>query len=179
MTLPRRATLVPAVLILAVALQVPVQAQEATPEPEPEPYTREEFSDSMRALRRAEIVAVGAYPFTLLFAIILYDYARWAGLGFAAETAPFRRPPGEDPFSDDEKVGIAIGAAAAALGVAAADYLIGRAEAAQPPPLDPPEPEPPATAQVPDQGAADLPLPHTGVLPVSLATLIGPAPGHP
>ena len=167
---PRRAALLLAVLALAATLPAPAQAQEPTPEPEP--YTREEFSGSMRALRRAEIVAVGAFPFTLLFAIIVYDYARWAGQGFASDTAPFGRPSGEDPFSNDEKVGIAIGAAAAAVGVAAADYLIGRAEAAQPPP-----PGPPAAAR--DDRSADLSLPHTGVLPVSLATLMGPASGHP
>ena len=157
---------------------VRVFAQE--PPPVPEPYTREEFSDSMRALRRAEIVAVGAFPFTLLFAILVYDYARWAGGGFVAETAPFRRPPGEDPFSDDEKVGIAIGALGAAVAVAAADYLIGRAEAGQPPAVEP-SPEPPEPPEPPEQAVrpADVPIPYGGVLPVSLATVMVPASGRP
>ncbi|MCY4481960.1 MAG: hypothetical protein OXC12_03725 [Spirochaetaceae bacterium] len=170
MSRTRRAALLLAVLTVCGTVRVPAQE----PPPVPEPYTREEFSDSMQALRRAEIVTVGAFPFTLLFAILVYDYARWAGGGFAAETAPFRRPPGEDPFSDDEKVGIAIGALGAAVAVAAADYLLGRAEAGQAPAVEPP-PEPPEQAVRPP----DAPIPHAGVLPVSLATVMAPAAGRP
>ena len=154
--------------VLAVAGALPGSAQE--PAPAPEPYTRDEFSDSMHALRRAEIIAVGAYPFTLLFTILVYDYARWAGQGFAAEAAPFRRPPGEDPFSNDEKVGIALGAAGVAVAVAAADYLLGRAEAAPPAP---------APARRWERRSPDPAPAHAGVLPVSLATLMGPAAGRP
>ena len=163
---PRRAVPLLAVLLLSGAVRGPAQE----PAPIPEPYTREEFSASMQALRRAEIIAVGAFPFTLLFTILVYDYARWAGQGFAAPAAPFRRPPGEDPFSNDEKVAIAVGAAGVAVAVAVADYLLGRAEAAQPPALGPP----PAA-----QERAELPLSHAGVLPVSLATVIGTAAGRP
>ena len=166
----RRAALL--LVILTAGGALPVSAQE--PAPIPEPYTEDEFSDSIQGLRRAEIVAVGAYPFTLLFAILVYDYARWAGGGFAAEAAPFRRPPGEDPFSDDEKVGIAIGAAGAAVAVAVADYLLGRAEAGQPPAAEP-------RRAVPEQAGrpAEVPVPHVGVLPVSLATVMVPASGRP
>ena len=89
-------------------------AQESAPVPDP--YDPDEFSTSLRDLRRAEIVALGAYPFTLLFTVLVYDYARWAGHGFAAEQAPFRRGLDEDPFDDDEKVGIALAAAGVAVG---------------------------------------------------------------
>lgn len=161
----RRAALLLAVLAAGGAL--PGSAQE--PEPAPEPYTREEFSASMHALRRAEIIAVGAFPFTLLFTILVYDYARWAGQGFVAEAAPFRRPPGEDPFSNDEKVGIAVGAAGVAVAVAAADYLLGRAAPAPPAPV----------AHQWDRAPPYLPPAHAGVLPVSLATVMGPAAVRP
>lgn len=165
----RRAALLMAVLAVSGALPGSAQEPDA-PAPAPEPYTRDEFSDSMHALRRAEIIAVGAYPFTLLFTILVYDYARWAGQGFAAEAAPFRRPAGEDPFSNDEKVGIALGAAGVAVAVAAADYLLGRTEAAPPAP---------APAWQWDR-RAPVPAPaHAGVLPVSLATVMGPATGRP
>ena len=166
----RRAALLLAVLTGCGTLRVPAQE----PEPIPEPYTKEEFSDSMHALRRAEIVAAGAYPFTLLFTILVYDYVRWASGGFVAETAPFRRPPGEDPFSDDEKVGIAIGAAGAAMAVAAADYLLGRAEAGQPPAVEPPRAAPEQAGR-----PGEVPIAHAGVLPVSLATVMVPAFGRP
>ena len=161
---PRRAALLLAVLLVGGAGRA--LAQE--PEPTPEPYTTEEFSDSMRVLRRAEIIAFGAFPFTLLFTILVYDYARWAGQGFAAEAAPFRRPPGEDPFSNDEKVAIAFSAAGVAMAVAAADYLLGRAEA---------DPAPVAYRRT---GAiADLPWPDSGVLPISLATVLNPVAAPP
>ena len=165
-----RAALLLAVLLLSGAVRVPAQE----PAPIPEPYTREEFSTSMQALRRAEIIAVGAYPFTLLVSILVYDYARWAGHGLAAEAAPFRRPPGEDPFSNDEKVGIALGAAGVAVAIAVADYLLGRAEAAQPPAVG----SSPAAQQRAGSPAA-LPLAHAGVLPVSLATVLAATAGQP
>ena len=170
MNRPRRAALLLVVLTATAAART--SAQE--PEPVPEPYTREEFGASMHALRRAEIVAVGAFPFTLLLSIFAYDYARWAGQGFVAEAAPFRRPPGEDPFNADEKVGIAIGAAAAAVAIALADYLLGRAEAEQPR-----EPDPPASDPRLGHGPSALPLSHDGVLPVSLATVMAPATAWP
>jgi len=152
-------------LTVGAAGQTPAQEQVPTPEP----YTGEEFSASMQTLRRAEIIAVGAFPFTLLFTILVYDYARWAGQGFAAEEAPFRRPPGEDPFSNDEKVAIAISAAGVAVAVAAADYLLGRAEAGQPATVGAP-----AAAHRRAGSVADRPLSHAGVLPVSLATVMIP-----
>ena len=154
-----------AALTAGAAVQTPAQEQAPTPEP----YTRGEFSASVQALRRAEIIAVGAFPFTLLFTILVYDYARWAGQGFAAEEAPFRRPAGEDPFSNDEKVAIALSAAGVAAAVAAADYLLGRAEAAEPPAVGAP-----AAAHRRARSPADQPLSHAGVLPVSLATVMIP-----
>ncbi len=159
----RRMALLLGALTVGAAGQTPAQEQTPTPEP----YTREEFSASMQTLRRAEIIAVGAFPFTLLFTILVYDYARWAGQGFAAEEAPFRRPPGEDPFSNDEKVAIAISAAGVSVAVAAADYLLGRAEAGQPPAVGAP-----AAAHRRAGSVADQPLSHAGVLPVSLATVM-------
>ena len=165
MSRSRRTALLLAVLSVAAVVRTPAQQ----PEPVPEPYTPEEFSVSMHALRRAEIVAVGAFPFTLLFSILVYDYARWGSQGFGAEDVPFRRSAGEDPFTDDEKVGIAIGAAVAAVAVAVADYLLGGADAVQPPESD--TPTTPARARLP----AGVPHSHAGVLPVSLATVMHPA----
>ena len=166
----RRMALLLAALTVGAAVHTPAQEQAPTPEP----YTRGEFSASMQALRRAEIIAVGAFPFTLLFTILVYDSARWAGQGFAAEQAPFRRPAGEDPFDNDEKVAIAISAAGVAVAVAAADYLLGRAEAGQPPAAGAP-----AAARARSGSPADQPLSRAGVLPGSLATEMIPAAVRP
>lgn len=96
--------------------------------PVPEPYSRHEFSTVLHDLRRAEIIAIGAFPFTLLIAAVVYDYARWAGQGFVSKEAPFRRPLGTDPFENQEKIGISVAAVGIALSIALADYLLGQAE---------------------------------------------------
>ena len=117
-----------AVLVVAGAVAAPAQQQ---PAPVPEPYDPAEFAPALRHLRRGEIVAVGAFPFALLLSTIVYDYARWAGDGFAEANAPFGRALDQDPFDDEEKVGIVLAAAGVAVAVAVADYLIG--QAAEPP----------------------------------------------
>ena len=113
-----------AAVVLAGAVAGPAAAQE---QPVPEPYDPEEFAPALRHLRRAEVVAVGSFPFALLFTTLVYDYARWAGSGFLDAEAPFRRGLDQDPFSDGEKVGIALAAVGVSVAVAAADYLLGQA----------------------------------------------------
>ena len=115
-----------AVLLVTGAVAGPAQER-----PVPQPYDPAEFAPELRHLRRGEIVAVGAFPFALLLSTIVYDYARWAGDGFSEATTPFGRALDQDPFDDDEKVGIVLAAAGVAVVVAVADYLIG--QAAEPP----------------------------------------------
>lgn len=155
-----------AVLFAAGAVAAPAQQQ---PAPVPEPYDPAEFAPELRHLRRGEIIAVGAFPFALLLSTIVYDYARWAGDGFSEATAPFGRALDQDPFDDDEKVGIVLAAAGVAVAVALADYLIG--QAAEPPRYAEPAA---ASARALQDGvpvaAAAAPR-HAALLPPSLATL--------
>lgn len=118
-----------AALVVAGAAAGPAAAQEqpVAEQPAPEPYEASEFAPALHHLRRAEIIAVGSFPFALLFTTLVYDYARWAGSGFQDTQAPFRRGLDQDPFSDGEKVGIALAAVGVAVAVAVADYLIGQA----------------------------------------------------
>ena len=158
-----------AVLVVAGAVAAPAQQQ---PAPVAEPYAPAEFAPELRHLRRGEIIAVGAFPFALLLSTIVYDYARWAGDGFSEANAPFGRALDQDPFDDDEKVGIVLAAAGVAVVVAVADYLIG--QAAEPPRYA--EPAAPAAASargLPGSApvAAAAPAPHAALLPPSLATL--------
>ena len=155
-----------AVLLVAGAVAGPAQQQ---PAPVPEPYDPAEFAPALRHLRRGEIIAVGAFPFALLLSTIVYDYARWAGDGFSEANAPFGRALDQDPFDDDEKVGIVLAAAGVAVAVALADYLIGQA-------AEPPRYTEPAAASVSglpgSVPAAAVAAPrHVGLLPPSLATL--------
>jgi len=155
-----------ALLVVAGALAAPAQEQ---PEPVPEPYDAAEFAPALRHLRRGEIVAVGAFPFALLLSTFVYDYARWAGDGFSEATAPFGRALDQDPFDDDEKVGIVLAAAGVAVAVAVADFLIG--QAAEPPRYA----EPAASAARDLQRSVPVPPPAAltsgDLLPPSLATL--------
>lgn len=156
-----------ALLAVAAAVAAPAQNQ-PVPAPVPEPYDPNEFAPELRHLRRGEIVAVGAFPFALLLSTIVYDYARWAGDGFSEANAPFGRALDQDPFDDDEKVGIVLAAAGVAVAVALADYLIG--QAAEPPRYAEPAAPP---ARVPQDGppASAAASPPAALLPASLATL--------
>lgn len=157
-------------LVLAVAAAGPAAAQE---QPVPEPYEAAEFAPALHHLRRAEIIAVGSFPFALLFTTLVYDYARWAGSGFQDTQAPFRRGLDQDPFSDGEKVGIALAAVGVSVAVAVADYLLGqaaeepRSAARDPAPARPPAPPAAAAVAAPAVPAA----PAAGLFLPSLATL--------
>ena len=153
-------------LVLAVAAAGPAAAQE---QPVPEPYEAAEFAPALHHLRRAEIIAVGSFPFALLFTTLVYDYARWMGSGFLDTQAPFRRGLDQDPFSDGEKVGIALAAVGVSVAVAVADYLIGQA-GEEPRYAD--EPRSAARVPVPARARPAAPAaPAAGLFLPSLATL--------
>lgn len=160
------ARMLPAAAVLVVAGAVAASAQE---QPVPEPYDPNEFAPELRHLRRGEIVAVGAFPFALLLSTIVYDYARWAGDGFSEATAPFGRALDQDPFDDEEKVGIVLAAAGVAVVVALADYLIG--QAAEPPRYSDPAAAAARGPQGGGQVASAVAASHVALLPPSLATL--------
>ena len=100
---------------------------------------------------------------------MVYDYARWAGDGFSEANAPFGRALDQDPFDDDEKVGIVLAAAGVAVAVALVDYLIG--QAAEPPRYA--EPAAASARGLPGSvpAASAVAPAHVALLPASLATL--------
>ena len=155
----RRARLLPLAALVAVAGVVAAPAQQGRPEPEP--YDPAEFTPALRDMRRAEIIAVGAFPFALLLSTLVYDFARWAGEGF-------QQPWGEPPFVQGEKVGIALAAVGVSVAVAVADYLL--VQASVPATLRTARPGP-AAAPAAAATTSPVALPYTGVLSPSLATL--------
>jgi hypothetical protein len=92
-----------------------------------------------RNLRRAEIVATGSFPLTLLASRLVYSLLRFTvksiELGaIDMSYAPwFLAPPGSPELEFNERVGIVAGAAAFSSLIAFIDYRRGVAEA-QPPP---------------------------------------------
>ena len=104
---------------------------------EPVPYERSEFPDWAHALRRAEVVAIGSLPLTLFGVRLLYDYTRYIAHGFDAEVQPFPfRPIGGGPtLTEQEMLGIVIGAAALSVAIALIDAdMRGAASAGRPAP---------------------------------------------
>ncbi len=85
-------------------------------------------------LRRAEIVAAGSFPLTLLAARLTYSLLRFAVHGIqdpatAMAYAPwFLAPPGSPELEFGEKLGIVAGAATLSSLIALIDYRRGVAE---------------------------------------------------
>ena len=120
-------------LLIAAAcfffLSFSVFAQESeTPadevEHEPLPYRKEEFTDWLNELRRAEIIALGALPITSLYCYLLYGMIRFAYHGFAVEYS-FLGSANRIPFSTDENVGVLVAACSTAVLIAVADLILG------------------------------------------------------
>lgn len=59
-----------------------------------EPYTEQEFEPWMLELRRAEIIAIGAFPLAYLFANLGYDYYFYLSEGFPVDNIPWPVGPG-------------------------------------------------------------------------------------
>jgi len=59
-----------------------------------EDYKDQEFEPWVRDLRRAEIIAVGAFPIAYLFAGLGYDYYYYLANGFPQDNIPWPVGPG-------------------------------------------------------------------------------------
>lgn len=90
---------------------------------DPVPYEPSEFPEWAHKLRRAEVVAIGSLPLTIVGVRLLYGFARYAAHGFAPEVAPvsFGRSSGVQMLSGTERLGIVIGAAALSVVIALID----------------------------------------------------------
>lgn len=81
------------VLFLALVVTFSLPAQSQTPavppiDTTPQPYEPDEFPFGLRALRRAEIITLGLFPFAYLFSSFAYDTGRYAMHDFDAGYAP-------------------------------------------------------------------------------------------
>ena len=92
-----------------------------------------------RNLRRAEIIATGSFPLTLLAARLIYSLLRFAVRSLEAGAidvtyAPwFLAPPGSPELVFNEKLGIVAGAAGFSMLIALIDYRRGTTEDEQEP----------------------------------------------
>ena len=121
-------------LLLLLALSFSVFAEQPGENPytddadhEPEPYTEKEFADWLKALRRAEIIAIGSLPLTFAFSFIIYDVARFIYHGFNRDYLPIASP-NPVPYTQGENIGVMIAAGTGSIIFAVIDGLIGRAQ---------------------------------------------------
>ena len=92
----------------------------------PEEYSDDEFSDGWKKLRRAEVIFIGSYPFSLLFTKIGYDFADYAGSGFSRSKAPAIFGGSEqEGYTDDETRQILVTALYVSAAFALTDFIIG------------------------------------------------------
>lgn len=128
-------------IALLVLIAAGAWAQDAGPEPaerpavpDAEPYAPEEFPDWSRSLRRAEIVALGSLPISLLTTRLVYGLVRFAGQSISSGTLGSPSVPGISPASDAapldrrENLRLIGGAVWISLMIAVADYALGEFE---------------------------------------------------
>ena len=129
----RRRAAVIALLAIAV-ITAPGVAQQSGGAPsvaDAEPYEEDEFPGWALDLRRAEIVALGSLPITLLASRLLYGLGRFAvesirsGQFATAYLPPFLAPPGAVALTRDDNLWIIGGAVSLSTVVAVIDYALG------------------------------------------------------
>jgi len=64
-----------------------------------DPYTDQEFAPWVQKLRRAEIIAVGAFPLAYLFAGAGYDFYYFSSNGFPQSNIPWPAGPGTSQWT--------------------------------------------------------------------------------
>ena len=93
--------------------------------PEYEPYSEEEFPTWLRELRRAEVVAVGSFPITMLFTSLSYQGVRAIINAVKGTGTTASQSFGSGNFTPEESKGILITGALLSVAVAVADYIVG------------------------------------------------------
>ena len=129
-----RRRIIALLLTIAISASTVLGQSTGTASAEPEPYTEEEFSRFALNLRRAEIVATGTFPLTLLASRLIYGLVRFTirsiqagGLEMAYAPA-FLATPGAVPLSRGEKFIILGGAGLLSTTIALIDLRLGREE---------------------------------------------------
>ena len=92
----------------------------------PEPYAKDEFPDWLRTVRRAEIILIGAIPFSLFLSFEVYDVYRFLSRNMDPRYSPWPfGASGGAPYTQEEQIGIAVSTLAFSSIIALADFLLG------------------------------------------------------
>lgn len=93
---------------------------------EPVPYAPDEFPPWARQLRRGEIITIGSFPITLLISSLTFQLARYAQNGFSREYTPSLLGASAVPLTNQQKIGVILGAAGLSVAVALLDFTLGK-----------------------------------------------------
>lgn len=118
------------IFVILAFLVVSAASTDEKAVPVPEPYGENEFPKWLQYLRRAEIVAVGAFPITFLYTDLIYGNLRYALHGFSSEYAPTLGmwTGGASGYEPEERQGVLLAGVLTAVGVAVADLIINLVE---------------------------------------------------
>ena len=111
-------------LVFLVALSL-LTGTFAWAQQEPEPYDPEEFPKWLRDLRRGEIIAIGSFPITFVFANLTYGLIRFGLNGWDNSYSPIGNPD-RVPYTNTETLGVITAAVGLAVTVALIDFARGR-----------------------------------------------------
>jgi len=104
---------------------------------QPEPYEPGEFPEWAVDLRRAEIITVGSFPLSYLFASFAFDIGRYVDkLGTDPENASDYAPlffgnTFKKAYTQDQQVGVVLGAIGVSVVIAIVDFILGQDEKAK------------------------------------------------
>lgn len=130
----RRALVAVLLLIVVTGGAWPQEGGSGAVVPDAAPYEPEEFPQWSLSLRRAEIVALGALPVSLLTSRLLYGLTRFAGQSISGGTlgSPFvpglSQSPEAAALGRRENLQILGGAVWISIMIAIADYALGEFE---------------------------------------------------
>ena len=103
-------------------------------ETEPAPYSQVRFPAWSRDIRRGEVIAIGVFPIAMIVTGITYEFGRFiyqssVDGSVSAEYAPWFLWSGTgDRYDNAERVNLIIASGVVSVGIALADYFIGRRE---------------------------------------------------
>ena len=96
----------------------------------PKPYSPDEFPVWMKEMWRAEVIAVGSFPFTLFATLEVYDSVRYFSNALNPSYAPWPFGSGSAAsYSASESGWLAVSAVSLSAVIAAIDFVIGRLNA--------------------------------------------------
>ncbi len=138
MKLKTLARIVATVLLVTVSAVLPAQESDGEGTipgiDDPVPYSPDEFPQWSRDLRRGEIIALGVFPIAMIVSGLGYQVGRFTYRSIRAgeadaDSAPwFFSPEGGPVYNNQERVGLVVSGVVISVGVAVADYLLGRRE---------------------------------------------------